>query len=63
MRFELEDVLSTRDAQFSIHTLRERIFVNGQPAGVALATNVYRLAEDGWRLFTHHSSPDPAAWR
>jgi AmmeMemoRadiSam system protein A len=63
MRFDLEDVNYTGDAKLSIHTLRERISVNGQLAGVALATNVYRLGEDGWRLLMHHTSPDPAVMR
>jgi len=63
MRFELEDVYYTGDGELSIHTLRERVTVNGQPAGTALATNVYRLEADGWRLLMHHTSPDPSAWR
>jgi uncharacterized protein len=63
MRFELEDVNYTGDAQLSVHTLRERISVNGRPAGTALATNVYRRTEGGWRLLMHHTSPDPGTWQ
>ncbi len=63
MHFELEEVHTARSGQLSIHTLRERITVGGRQAGVALATNVYRLEEGGWRLLIHHASPDPAAWR
>jgi len=63
MRFELKDVNYSGNAELSIHTLHERIYVNGQLAGLALATNVYRLEEGGWRLLMHHASPDPAAWQ
>ena len=63
MRVELEEVQITREGPLSIHTLRERIFVGGQQAGAALATNVYRREEEGWRMLMHHASPDPAARR
>ncbi|MHC3994730.1 AmmeMemoRadiSam system protein A [Thiomicrolovo sp. ZZH C-3] len=60
MRFEQEAVQRTGDAQLSVHTLRERIFVGSQLAGVALTTNVYRHEAGGWRMLMHHASPDPA---
>ncbi len=60
MRFELEDARFVKDDLLSIHTLRERIVVNGQTAGVAIATNVYQLVDGSWRLLLHHASPDPA---
>ncbi|UFS61543.1 AmmeMemoRadiSam system protein A [Sulfurimonas sp. HSL-3221] len=63
MRFELEEVQRTGDAQLSVHTLRERIFVGSQLAGVALTTNVYKQEEGGWRMLMHHASPDPVVMR
>ncbi|WP_345977679.1 AmmeMemoRadiSam system protein A [Sulfurimonas sp. HSL3-7] len=63
MQFELEDVHFVKDDQLSIHTLRERIIINGEPAVIAIATNVYQLTDGGWRLLMHHASPDPAAWQ
>jgi len=63
IQFELEDVHFVKDDQLSIHTLRERIIINDELAGIAIATNVYQLADDGWRLLMHHASPDPAVWQ
>jgi len=63
IQFELEDVHFVKDDRLSIHTLRERIIINGELAGIAIATNVYQLDEGGWRLLMHHASPDPAAWQ
>ncbi|WP_345987018.1 AmmeMemoRadiSam system protein A [Sulfurimonas sp. HSL1-2] len=59
VHFELEDVQTTREGLISIHSLRECVYVDGQLAGMALATNVYRQTQEGWRLFMHHTSPDP----
>jgi len=63
IRFEVDDLYYTRDAELSVHSLRERIYVNGQLAGVALATNVYRRVGEGWRMLIHHASHDPSAMR
>lgn len=65
MQFELEDVHFVKDDNLSIHTLRERVSVNGQLAGISLATNVYQHTEKGWHLLIHHASPDadPSQWQ
>ena len=63
LRVELEEVHAAQEGQLGIRTVRERIFAGGRLAGVALATNVYRLEEGGWRMLMHHASPDPSAWR
>lgn len=57
LRFEAENVRITQDGPLSIHSLRERIFVDGRPVGAALATNIYRREEGGWRMLMHHASP------
>lgn len=57
LRFEAEGINVTQEGSFSIHSLRERILVDGQPVGMALATNVYRLVDGEWRMLMHHASP------
>lgn len=40
-------------------TVQENIYLHGEsrPRPPMLATNVYRLTDDGWRMILHHASP------
>ena len=53
----LEHYLHT-DA-LAVHSVQERIVVDGSLRGVVLATNVYQRLDDGWRMVLHHASPAP----
>ena len=59
LRFRLGDVSRTQDALLSIHVLHEYITVPGESAErpPAVATNIYQLTKDGWRMILHHASP------
>src|SRR5690348_4577570 len=59
LRFRLADVSRTQDALLAIHVLHEYITVPGEPAErpPAVATNIYQLTQDGWRMILHHASP------
>ncbi len=58
-RFRLEWTSKTQSAQLAIHVLTEHIAVadESEPRHRIVATNVYQLTEDGWRMFLHHASP------
>ncbi|HET7175643.1 MAG TPA: nuclear transport factor 2 family protein [Gammaproteobacteria bacterium] len=59
LRFRLADVTRTQDALLSIHVLHEFITVPGESGErpPAVATNIYQLTQDGWRMILHHASP------
>ena len=59
LEFTLTDVQEIEDEWLSIHVVREEINIEGQLSGVMLATNIYRRADDGWRMMLHHASPEP----
>ncbi len=59
LRFRLAEVSRTQDALLSIHVLHEYISVPGESGErpPAVATNIYQLTQDGWRMLLHHASP------
>lgn len=59
LRFRLGEVSRIQDALLSIHILHEYITVPGEEAErpPAVATNIYQLTNDGWRMILHHASP------
>ena len=59
LRFRLGEVSRIQDALLSIHILHEYITVPGEEGErpPAVATNVYQLTQDGWRMILHHASP------
>ncbi|MGA9852221.1 MAG: nuclear transport factor 2 family protein [Gammaproteobacteria bacterium] len=59
LRFRLAEVSRTQDALLAIHVLQEHISVPGENAErpPMIATNIYQLTQDGWRMILHHSSP------
>jgi len=65
LRFRLAEVSRTQDALLSIHVLHEYISVPGESGErpPAVATNIYQLTQDGWRMILHHASPVAAQGR
>ena len=60
MRFSLEKVQTYVADNLSIHLLNEHIDIaSGNPVAPMAATNIYRLSPLGWRLVSHHASPNP----
>lgn len=59
LRFRLAEVSRTQDALLSIHVLHEYLTVPGEDHERApvIATNIYQLTQDGWRMILHHASP------
>ncbi|HEY1773302.1 MAG TPA: nuclear transport factor 2 family protein [Gammaproteobacteria bacterium] len=59
LKFRLGEVSRTQDALLAIHVLHEHITVPGEPGErpPAVATNIYQLSKDGWRMILHHASP------
>ena len=59
LSFRLGEVSRIQDALLSIHILHEYITVPGETGErpPAVATNVYQLTQDGWRMILHHASP------
>ena len=59
LKFRLGEVSRTQDALLAIHVLHEHIAVPGEPAErpPAVATNIYQLTKEGWRMILHHASP------
>ncbi len=58
LAFQLTDVTHYYDQNLAVHVLHEHIRVgrdrHNQPPVVA--TNIYRLTENGWRMVMHHAS-------
>ncbi len=59
LRFRLAEVSRTQDALLAVHVLNEYISVPGESAErqPMVATNIYQLTQDGWRMILHHASP------
>lgn len=59
LRFRLSEVSRTQDALLSIHVLQEHITVPGESVErqAVVATNIYQLTPQGWRMILHHASP------
>jgi ketosteroid isomerase-like protein len=61
LQFRVESALSYTDDQLVVHAVLEHIRVIGDDTAhmPIIATNIYRLGDDGWRMILHHSSPQP----
>ena len=62
LRFNISGASYTGGDAVSVHCVYENISYGEDFAqhSVVLATNVYRLTDDGWRICAHHGSPGRA---
>lgn len=59
LHFRITHRRSHISGDLAVHVLRENLYAEGTLRGIALATNVYRRGESGWRMVLHHAAPDP----
>jgi len=60
MKFMITQTSRLEDANLAVHIVEEHIQVNNEPTHApVLATHVYRLTDNGWRMILHHASPSP----
>jgi ketosteroid isomerase-like protein len=61
LRFDLVEVQRFTLPTVAVHTLYEHISVRGEagPPHLVMATNIYVLTAEGWRVLGHHGSPLP----
>ncbi len=59
LEIRLAAVRRVQDALLAIHTLQEHLSVAGDQHRFApmVATNIYQLTKQGWRMIAHHASP------
>lgn len=59
MHFEVILHQDARGESLVTRTVQENIYLHGEsrPRPPMLATNVYQLTPDGWRIILHHASP------
>ena len=62
LRFTISDAIYNSDGKVSVHHVFENISYgeNFDQHSVVIATNIYRLTGDGWRMYAHHGSPGRA---
>jgi len=62
MHFRISDLSHFYDQHLAVHVLHEHIRLGKDTHFQApvIATNVYRLTENGWRMVMHHASPTRA---
>lgn len=61
MQFLVEERSRVQGDALAVHVVHEHIRVgNVPPQPPVIATNAYRLTENGWRMILHHASPSPA---
>jgi len=62
LQFQVQRQQCTQTASLAIHSVSEHITQTDQPGATALvlATNIYELTADGWRMILHHASPAQA---
>jgi ketosteroid isomerase-like protein len=61
LRFDLAELQTVTLPTVAVHTLYERILVRGEGGAphLVMATNIYLLTAEGWRMLGHHASPLP----
>jgi len=60
MHFTINEKSRVADGKLAVHIVEELIQVNNEPPRTpVLATHVYRLTDNGWRMILHHASPSP----
>lgn len=63
LRFHITGVETWRSGSMAVRSVYERISIEDETdrAAPIIATNVYVLTGQGWRLWMHHASPAPVA--
>lgn len=62
LRFHVAQGVSVSTPDLAVHCVIEHIGLQGVRGTVpVVATNVFRRGPEGWRLWMHHASPQPAA--
>jgi ketosteroid isomerase-like protein len=63
LRFRIAAVETWRTGSMAVRSVYERISIEGETTQVTpiVATNVYVLTGQGWRLWMHHASAVPGA--
>lgn len=56
--FSISESRYMQDTLRSVHMVKENILINDELQGTVLATNIYQLINDSWRMILHHASPD-----
>ena len=58
MRLDIELIEQFQQKNLAIHYVNEHIYLGKRtvPEFTIIATNVYRLTADGWRIVLHHAS-------
>lgn len=62
LHFEAQAAQELIAGNIAMRTVYEKIVVigaNEQPNQPVLATNIFRLGDNGWRMILHHGSPAP----
>lgn len=61
LSFQVESNYNQVSDTLAIHAVLEHIHINGDDTRhmPIIATNAYRLTDNGWRMILHHSSPQP----
>ncbi len=59
MHFEISDEQRKETDDIAIHIVTENIYMHGdpKPRPPIVATNIYKLTNQGWKMILHHASP------
>ena len=59
MRFHITGIRCTQEDRLAVHCVHENIDHGPQfrQHSLVIATNLYRLTDQGWRMILHHASP------
>jgi ketosteroid isomerase-like protein len=65
MRFHISHAKYIQGPALAVHMVHENILVDGgsETPSVVLATNIYQLTKEGWRMILHHASLQPTTSR
>jgi ketosteroid isomerase-like protein len=56
MIITISEPVYIKQEESAIHYVQENISVKDEYMGVICATNIYRQADDGWKIILHHAS-------
>lgn len=59
IQFETIETRQIKHKDLAIHVVNENLRVKGKQPIQILATNIYEMTPQGWRMILHHASPAP----